>query len=279
MIHREARDEMDAKLKYPILLVHGMGWRDGKRFGYWGRIPNTLEQAGNSVFFGNQDANADVETNGKYLAERIDEILAQTGAEKVNVIAHSKGGLDSRYAISKCGMGSKVASLTTVCTPHHGSKTVDRLVRCPDWIIRFFCFWADAWFRFLGDRNPRTYRVILSFTTDAARRFNEETPDHKDVYYQSYAFIMKKWNSDGLLWLPNLFVKRIEGENDGLLPPDAVRWGNYRGAYCGVRRRGISHLDEVDFRRKPFSKHRGEGVNDIAEFYEQICEDLKQSGF
>ena len=270
---------MDAKLKYPILLVHGMGWRDGKRFGYWGRIPKALEQAGNTVFFGNQDANADVETNGSHLAERINEILSETGAEKVNIIAHSKGGLDSRYAISKCGVGSKVASLTTVCTPHHGSRTVDWLLRCPTWIVRFACFWADVGFRILGDRNPRTHRVIVSFTTDEARKFNADTPDHKDVYYQSYAFVMKKWNSDGLLWLPNLVVKRIEGENDGLLPPSAVRWGDYRGAFCGTDRRGISHLDEVDFRRKSFSKCQGEGVNDIADFYVQICKDLKRKEF
>ena len=91
---------MAVQLKYPVLLVHGMGFRDDKRIGYWGRIPQMLEQMGCRVFFGNQDSNGDTQTNGSILADRMEEILRQTGAEKLNVIAHSKGGLDSRYAIS-----------------------------------------------------------------------------------------------------------------------------------------------------------------------------------
>ena len=82
---------MPEKLCYPLLLVHGMGFRDDKKFGYWGRIPKALEEAGCRVFFGNQDSNADIETNGRHIAVRIDEILAETGAEKVNIIAHSRG--------------------------------------------------------------------------------------------------------------------------------------------------------------------------------------------
>lgn len=38
----------------------------------------------------------------------------ETGCEKVNIIAHSKGGLDSRYAISRLGMDQYTASLTTI---------------------------------------------------------------------------------------------------------------------------------------------------------------------
>ena len=90
---------MSPKLTYPVLLVHGMGFRDDKRVGYWGRIPKELKSLGCQVFYGNQDSNADIETNGKFLAQRIDEIIRETGAEKVNIIAHSKGGLDSRYAL------------------------------------------------------------------------------------------------------------------------------------------------------------------------------------
>ena len=128
---------MRNSLRYPVLLVHGMGFRDDQPIGYWGRIPRVLESAGCRIFYGNQDSNASIETNGAHLARRIDEILAETGAEKVNIIAHSKGGLDARYAISTLGMGDRVASLTTMSTPHHGSKTVDLLLRVPDCLVRF----------------------------------------------------------------------------------------------------------------------------------------------
>ena len=100
---------MNNSLRYPVLLVHGMGFRDDQPIGYWGRIPRVLEAAGATIFYGNQDSNASIENSGAHLARRIEEILAETGAEKVNVIAHSKGGLDARYAISTLGMGDRVA--------------------------------------------------------------------------------------------------------------------------------------------------------------------------
>ena len=64
---------MAVQLKYPVLLVHGMGFRDDKRIGYWGRIPQMLEQMGCRVFFGNQDSNGDTQTNGSVLAGRMED--------------------------------------------------------------------------------------------------------------------------------------------------------------------------------------------------------------
>ena len=270
---------MSAKTKYPILLVHGMGFRDYKRISYWGRIPKMLESLGCQVFFGGQDSNADIETNGRHLASRIEQILKETGAEKVNIIAHSKGGLDSRYAISKLGMADKVASLTTMLTPHHGSKTIDKLLKIPRPLFRFGCFFADVWFRVLGDRHPRTYAVIESFSTESARRFNAEVTDSDSVYYQSYAFVMKRATSDGLMWFQYLFVKRFDGENDGLLSPESVKWGEFRGIYRGAGRRGISHCDEIDLRRRRLSKKKGEGVCDIVDLYCDAVRDLAEKGF
>jgi len=270
---------MQKGTKYPILLVHGMGFRDYKRVGYWGRIPKALEALGCRVFFGEQDSNADVSTNGRHLAQRIDEIIAETGADKVNIIAHSKGGLDSRYAISTLNMAQKVASLTTVCTPHNGSKTIDRLLNIPKPLYRIVCFFVDVWYRVLGDKNPRTYAVIESFSTQSTKVFNEQNPDACGVYYQSYAFVMQGARSDMLLWLPNIVVGRIEGENDGLLTPESVKWGEFRGIYRGTGRRGISHLDEIDMRRKPLSKTRGQGVSDIVDFYCNVASDLADMDF
>lgn len=268
-----------ALLRYPILLVHGMGFRDHKHLCYWGRIPRTLEEMGCRVFFGGQDSNADIETNARHLEKRLDEILNETGAQKVNIIAHSKGGLESRYLISALGGGSKVASLTTLSTPHHGSKTVDRLLKVPDCLVKFGCFFVDLWFRLLGDKKPNTYSAIHSFTTSSASKFNENVPDCEGVYYQSYAFVMKNAGSDIFMWLTNLFVSAIEGENDGLLPPDAVKWGEFKGVFRGNGMRGISHCDEVDMRRRRLSKKSGVGISDIVDIYKTIISDLGNMGY
>lgn len=61
-----------------------------------------------------------MEDSGRELAERIRQIVEETGCGKVNIIAHSKGGLDSRAAIAHCGMDPYVAILTTINTPHRG---------------------------------------------------------------------------------------------------------------------------------------------------------------
>ena len=270
---------MGEKLKYPVLLVHGMGFRDGKYINYWGRIPAKLEENGCKVYYGNQDSNGTVESNGAFLAEKIREIIEETGEEKLNVIAHSKGGLDIRYAISSLKMSRYIASLTTISTPHHGSLTVDKLLRLPELMIRFVAFCGDIWLRICGDKNPNTYEVFRTFTTAAAEDFNRNNPDEPGVYYQSYAFIMKHVWSDLFMLVPGLVVKCLEGPNDGLLTPRAVMWTNFRGIVTGSSGRGISHCDEVDMRRRRLSKKQGEGINDITDFYIGVINDLRDKGF
>lgn len=270
-----------ALLKYPVLMVHGMGFRDVnmKYLGYWGRIPKALENEGCVLYYGGQDSNGSVEDNGQFLCMRIRELCEKNNIEKFNVIAHSKGGLDIRYAISTLGVGDKIASVSTVSTPHNGSITVDKLMRLPDPLIRFVSKACDLWLRVCGDENPTTYSAICSLTTKGARDFNERNPDHEGTYYQSFAFTYKTLFSDIMLWLPHLVVKLVEGENDGLLTPDAVRWGDFRGVYRGVTNRGISHCDEVDFRRRPLTSKKGEGVSDITDFYVELVRDLARKGF
>ena len=79
--------------------------------------------------------------------------------------------------------------------------------------------------------------------------------------------------------ISSLIVGIVEGENDGLLTPDAVRWTNFRGIYRGVGNRGISHCDEVDMWRRPLSRKKGGGVSDIVDFYKDVVDELCEKGF
>ena len=116
------------------------------------------------------------------------------------------------------------------------------------------------------------------FTTEMMKNFNRENPDVEGVYYQSYAFVMHSPFSDMFLFVPSLIVWCIEGPNDGLLTPDAVRWGNFKGIYKSNVRRGISHCDEVDMRRKRFTRKKGDGISDVVEFYVDIVTELMELG-
>ncbi|MBO4637194.1 MAG: alpha/beta hydrolase [Clostridiales bacterium] len=266
-------------LKYPVLMVHGMGFRDRKHLCYWGRIPKVLENAGCRVFFGDQDSNGSIEDNGRFLAEHIRKIASENNIERFNVIAHCKGGLDMRYAISSEGAGDLVASLSTISTPHNGSVTVDKLLRFPDPLVKLGCKACDIWWKILGDKKPGTYDTIHSFTTAAVAKFNEDNPDNEDIYYQSFAFTFSSAFSDFFLWISHLVVKMFEGENDGLLAPRAVKWTNFRGVYTGATKRGISHCDEVDMRRMPLTRKKAEGITDITDFYVELVSELEQMGY
>ncbi len=77
--------------RYPILLVHGVGWRDRARFNAWGRIPKYLKRHGAAVFHGEQEAWGTIEANAAQVATRIRQVLEETGAEKVNLGEENDG--------------------------------------------------------------------------------------------------------------------------------------------------------------------------------------------
>jgi triacylglycerol lipase len=270
---------MNGNTKYPIMLIHGCGFRDRKLFNYWGRIPAALEEEGAEIHYGNQDSWANIEYNAAVLKETLQKIIAETNKNKVNIIAHSKGGLEARYMISSLCMADNVASLTTIATPHHGSVTIDILFKLPKWLFRLAAFFTNPFFRFLGDQNPDFYTTCRQFSTDHMKVFNVQNPDSPSVYYQSYAAVMRSPFSDLFLFWPNLIISLFDGKNDGLLTPESATWTNFRGVLRGATRRGISHADEVDFRRINFSKKpHTRGVVDMRQVYLDIVSQLKEKG-
>lgn len=267
------------KTEYPILLVHGAGFRDLKTPVYWGRIPNVLRSHGATVFFGEQDCWASTETNAHALCERIDAVLKETGAKKVNIIAHSKGGLEARMAASSLNCADRIASITTIGTPHRGSKTFSIFLRAPRVFFSIAAFAVNNWIRLIGDREPDFRRVCEEFAVSHMERFNAENPDATGVFYQSVAGVMRRPFSDINLSTACFVLNRIEGPNDGLVSAESARWGERCIEIRGNTRRGISHLDEIDFRRSAFSKKTGKDVRDITDFYVELVHDLKNRGF
>ncbi|HHT17266.1 MAG TPA: alpha/beta fold hydrolase [Papillibacter sp.] len=266
------------KTKYPILLVHGAGFRDFKRPIYWGRIPDALIQRGATVYYGQQDGWGTTESNARDLISRIDEILAETGAEKVNIIGHSKGGLDARMAASSLGYGDKIASITTVATPHRGMKWVDRLMGMPKVLLSAVAFVANTSMKILGDKRPDFLKVYEGFTPACMDEFNQRNPDVPDVFYQSYACVMNHPLSALHLSTANFLVNRLEGPNDGIVSEESALWGENARTLRSDVFRGISHYDAIDLRRRPFSKKSCGGVRDICDVYVEIVSGLKERG-
>ena len=269
------RENECCKTRYPVVMVHGVFFRDWQYFNYWGRIPKELIRNGCTVYYGKQQSAASVETSARELKERVLSIIEETGCEKVNLIAHSNGGLDSRYAISRLGLAPYVASLTTINTPHLGCCWVDQvLARCPKKLLSFVAAKYNRIFSKLGDASPDFEAAVFDLTHDHCSQFNEETGDYSDILCQSVMSRMSSMFSDGVPCnIGYLLVKHCEGVNDGLVCADSAVWGKFLGYLDTPGRRGISHGDMIDLRRENI---RG---FDVREFYVELVKKLKEQGY
>ncbi|MDS1003887.1 triacylglycerol lipase [Clostridium sporogenes] len=272
-IEKTRVDSDICKTKYPFVLIHGVGFRDFKYINYWGRIPKELIKQGATIYYGNQEAFATVEYNAHDIKDKILNIVKETGCEKVNIIAHSKGGLDARYMISKLDMGKYVASITMMSSPHRGVKFVDIACHLLNIIYKYIAKIFDKYFKFLGDKNPDFYTATRQFSTYHSKNFNEEIKDVEGVYYQSYATVMSNLFSDYILTIPYMFVKLTEGDNDGLVSINSAKWGEFKGTLKNKYFRGISHGDIIDLRRDDYKQF------DVIEKYVEIVSELKNKGY
>lgn len=259
--------------KYPLLLVHGIFFRDWKVFNYWGRIPAELEENGARIFYGGQQSSSSVERSAGELRDCILDIIEKEGCEKVNIIAHSKGGLDSRYAISCLGMDQYVASLTTVNTPHRGCRFARQaLENIPEGMVSKISKSYDKIFCKLGDDQPDFFTGVSELTDEKCAELNGLMEDRPGVLYQSIGSRMK--SAASAVFPLNLgygIVNALDGPSDGLVTVESMPWGEFT-MLEPKGEQGISHGDVIDLTRKNV-----EGF-DICEFYVELVSRLKDKG-
>ena len=274
LLNAERKNLEICKTKYPLLLLHGIFFRDWKVFNYWGRIPNELTENGAAIYYGNLSSSLSVEGSAEELRQRILEIVAETQCEKVNIIAHSKGGLDARYAISCLGMDSYVASLTTVNTPHYGSSLASKLIeKTPQKLVFFIGKQYQTIFTGLGDKQVDFFSGITDLTPEKCAELNQKTVDREGVLYQSIGSMMAAPSSATFpLSLGYRIIHGMDGDNDGLVCTDSMKWGHFLGLWKPKGIRGISHADVIDLTRKNIDGF------DVCEQYVQMIKDLKEKG-
>ena len=258
------------KTKYPVLLVHGTGFRDRAFCNYWGGIPDLLEKHGASIFYSKHDAWANIEDAASQIADTLKTVLIEAECEKVNIIAHSKGGIDVRYAISKLGLEDKIASVTMFSI-------------FGEWLFKFLAVFVNLWFKILGDKKPDFFRATKQFCSSYMESFNKEITDSPSILYQSFAGKMKNPFSDIFMCFMNFVMKFCDGENDGLVSVESAKWANFRGVIEGQKFLGISHAHEVDaYRTNPKLKEANglpKNSKTIRDFYINLIAELKEKGF
>jgi triacylglycerol lipase len=271
----QRKDDQLCATRYPILLVHGIFFRDTTFFNYWGRIPQELERNGAVIYYGNHPSASSVADSARYLKWRILALMEETGAEKLNIIAHSKGGLDCRYAIANLGIGEHIASLTTINTPHRGCLFAEYLLtKIPQKVQLTAAKTYNNTLAKFGERDADFLAAVKDLTESRCRELNEEMPTPEGIYCQSVGSVMKKASSGKFpLNFSHHLVKHFSGENDGLVSTDSFQWGENYTLLRPSRKRGISHGDMIDLNRENI---RG---FDVREFYVNLVSDLKNKGY
>lgn len=253
------------KTKYPVVLVHGLfGFDNIGPLDYWHGIPQALRADGAQVFVTQVSAANSSEVRGAQLLEQVKEILAITGATKVNLIGHSHGGPTARYV---SGVAPElVASVTSVGGVNRGSKVADGVLKAlPKDSAGNYLVGAAVDLTLVGFLQglstgaalPKdSTEALYSLSTEGSMKFNQKFPagvpvsgcgdgEHvvKGVRYYSWGGNKPLTNAldptDAALGFASLAFK---GEpNDGLVSTCSMNLGKViRTDYR------MNHMDEVN---------------------------------
>jgi triacylglycerol lipase len=167
------------------------------------------------------------------IADRAGELAAaiakQFPAGDIHIVAHSMGGLDSRYLIAKNlnNLTSRIRSLSTISTPHWGSPVADLLAgqAAPPLLSVL----AEKALALLFAKFPALQNssgAVSDLTTRSAQQFNQDFPADPGVSYYPYA---ANGHGSTLLIPANLFIGLIGGtplekENDGVVSVASATW-------------------------------------------------------
>jgi triacylglycerol lipase len=192
------------------------------------------------------------------LAEQIDIALARgpfDQNQRIHIIAHSMGGLDSRFLISNDvgGLRSRIASLTTISTPHRGSPVADLLLGSPRPSIG-----DPRWLQFqLIEHALETIGIDIGgfaqLTTEATARFGSQVPDVHGFPYFSVAGIGHGGaHPTTLPFLPtHAYIAAVgqtpaEKLNDGMVSLSSANFGVFLDQWAADHFEEVGHsLDPI----------------------------------
>jgi len=252
---RKRRPRREAKPRYPVVLCHGLFGFDeievvGGRHAYFRGVPARLEKSSWQVSLARVPGAASVKLRAAGLAECVRTV----DAPRVNIVAHSMGGIDARYAISRLGLAKRVASLVTVGSPHRGTPVADLGEGLA----------ARLGLRFVLERAGVGLDALRDLTVARMESFNVAVPDAPGVAYGSVVGVARrKLHMNPLLVPTYLYLKRRAGENDGMVPASSQRWGEV-----------LAEIEADHWAQIGWSRHF-----DAAEFYARLMRELRGRGF
>ncbi|MYL69355.1 hypothetical protein GLW00_00755 [Halobacillus litoralis] len=193
---------------HPILFVHGLNSSSDTWY-VNNNMYTTAYQSGYETAFIDLNAGKSMWDNGALLAEKVKEIYNYFG-EKVVVVAHSKGGVDTQSALVHYGADPYIERVITLSSPHRGSQLADLA----------YSSWAGWLAGIIGSKNDGTY----SLQTGYMDYYRSVTDNQANVYNTPfYTFGGTKWGSFGsALYWGGLYLSSY-GSNDGAVTVQSSR--------------------------------------------------------
>ena len=108
----------------PVILVAGTFVGERESDLYFTPLASRLEDDGFEVeVWAIPDRGlGDIADSAAEFATFVADVLARTGADRVDIVAHSQGGLVGRYFIKNLGGVDAVDSLVSLAAPHYGTR-------------------------------------------------------------------------------------------------------------------------------------------------------------
>ena len=264
---------------YPIVLAHGIAPFDtvlrpflaepdgpDDRLHYFRKIRSTLIAEGFDVHHSRVAFSAGVTVRARELRANVLAVLERTGAAKLHVVAHSMGGLDARHMLFDHrdeGLAARVASVSTIATPHLGTSFADWGMRAGGALV--------AMLNALGLGSLDGFRDLQ---TGPCRAFNERAAAFErdcGVRFQTFAGAQDRRFVFPPLQLSWKVIRDAEGDNDGLVSVTSARWRDecFQGPVWDA-----DHLNQIGWWEPNDRQPRDELEARIQAAYVRIAEGL-----
>jgi len=152
-------------------------------------------------------------TNGQMLANVINKVRAYYGVNKINIVAHSKGGIDTNSALIHYGAAPYVNVVHQVATPNRGSELADLSYGSWTW-------WLGA---LLGQQDDAVYSLQTSWMAN----FRTQS-DSSSANSLTRTYLSAGTGDDGLFSATWFGHAVLPGDDDGAVATYSA-WGHPHG--------------------------------------------------
>lgn len=227
-------------------MVHGLGSRSSLGpLDYFYGLHAILREAKIPFLVAKLSLWHSIEFRAKQLKAQIEKAFP---AGKVNLIGHSMGGLDSRYVTSQLDFGERIASVTSIGTPHRGTLMGDIATAV---IGQKNLTATNRFLHHLGLSNDGLKQLTTQYNAEV---WSSQMPDVPGVaYFSATSAIPKTFvqHSLPIFWGPYHLLRKLEGDNDGFVSVHSATWGThictYRGDHYAQIGQFMGHTRGLDY--------------------------------